>query len=156
MTKHPFDSHETWLMMFDPAATGEQLRQHRLAHHYTQENLSFTFADGGLPVSRAAIIGWEKGNKTPRLDHVVFLAELYNCPIDELVISCRRSRMGTDEADDQLVSFLPVLRWRSYCRISLISKWSRAAKGRWRHRKSYLKRRFSPQQRKDNSLHHSV
>lgn len=106
MTKHPFDSHETWLMMFDPAATGEQLRQHRLAHHYTQENLSFTFADGGLPVSRAAIIGWEKGNKTPRLDHVVFLAELYNCPIDELVISCRRSRMGTDEADDQLVSFL--------------------------------------------------
>ena len=46
---------------------------------------------------------WENGKKLPSLSHVVFLAELYSCSLDELVISYRRSREADD--GDQSVPF---------------------------------------------------
>ncbi|MBC5742747.1 helix-turn-helix transcriptional regulator [Lachnospiraceae bacterium MD308] len=92
-----------WLMGIDPDATGQQLRSMRRAHHLTQESLSELFENGGDPVSKNAISTWETGKKLPSLPHVVFLAELYGCTLDELVLSYRRSR---DEDDrDQPVPF---------------------------------------------------
>ena len=86
-----------WLMGPDPVATGQQLRVMRRAHHLTQEQLSELFEEGGSSVSRNAISAWESGKRTPSLEHIVFLAELYVCPLDELVISFRRARQRCGE-----------------------------------------------------------
>lgn len=86
-----------WLMGIDLITTGKQLKAQRLAHSLTQEDLSELFEQGGDSASRAIISMWENGKKLPSLPHVVFLAELYGCSLDELVISYRRSR----EADDR-------------------------------------------------------
>lgn len=88
----------------DPKATGCQLKKRRLANYLTQEQLSGLFEEGGDPVSRNTISMWETGRKKPTLSHVVFLAELYNCTLDELVISYRRSR--EDDGCDQLVPLI--------------------------------------------------
>ena len=81
-----------WLMGPDPVATGQQLRVMRRAHHLTQEQLSELLEEGGSSVSRNAISAWESEKRTPSLEHIVFLAELYVCPLDELVISFRRAQ----------------------------------------------------------------
>lgn len=81
-----------WLMGIDPIATGQQLKKQRRAHHLTQEQLSELFEQAGDSLSRVSISIHENGKKMPSLDHVVFLAELYGCSLDELVISYRRSR----------------------------------------------------------------
>lgn len=81
-----------WLMGVNPVATGEQLRKLRREHNLTQEQLSELFEQGGDSASRVIISMWENGKRLPSLSHIVFLAELYGCSIDELVISYRRSR----------------------------------------------------------------
>ncbi len=86
-----------WLMGIDPIATGRQLKKLRRDHHLTQEFLSELFEQGGDSASRVIISMWENGKKLPTLSHIVFLAELYGCRLDELVVSYRRSR----EADDR-------------------------------------------------------
>lgn len=86
-----------WLMGIDPIATGKQLRALRRKHHLTQEALSEIFEWCDVTASRVTISMWENGKRTPLLLHIVFLAELYGCSLDELVISYRRSR----EIDDR-------------------------------------------------------
>lgn len=95
---------ESWLMGIDPDATGRQLKKLRRAHGMTQEFLSELFERCGDSASRVVISMWETGKKLPSLSHMVFLAELYGCSLDELIISYRRSRETDD--DDQLVPFL--------------------------------------------------
>ncbi len=80
-----------WLMGIDLVATGRQLKQHRLALHLTQEDLSDLFDQVGDSASRVIISMWENGKKLPTLSHVVLLAQLYHCPVDELVITFMRS-----------------------------------------------------------------
>ena len=80
-----------WLMGIDLVATGRQLKQHRLALHLTQEDLSDLFDQAGDSASRVIISMWENGKKLPTLSHVVLLAQLYRCPVDELVITFMRS-----------------------------------------------------------------
>lgn len=80
-----------WLMGIDLVATGRQLKQHRLALHLTQEDLSDFFDQVGDSASRVIISMWENGKKLPTLSHVVLLAQLYHCPVDELVITFMRS-----------------------------------------------------------------
>lgn len=80
-----------WLMGIDLVATGRQLKQHRLALHLTQEDLSDFFDQVGDSASRVIISMWENGKKLPTLSHVVLLAQLYRCPVDELVITFMRS-----------------------------------------------------------------
>ena len=95
---------KAWLMGIDPTATGRQLKKLRQAHHLTQEYLSELFEQGGDSASRVIISMWENGKKLPTLSHIVFLAELYDCALDELVISYRRSREDDDR--DQPVPLL--------------------------------------------------
>ncbi len=94
------------LMKIDPIATGKKLKEYRRAHRLTQEQLSGYFELYGDSASRVVIGMWETGKKTPSISHIVFLAELYQCRIDELIISCRRSNERSDE--DQLLVFYRV------------------------------------------------
>lgn len=101
---------KSWLMGIDPDATGRQLKKLRRDHGITQEFLSELFERCGDSASRVIISMWETGKKLPSLSHMVFLAELYGCSLDELVISYRRSRELGD--DDQLVPLII-----SYCNV---------------------------------------
>lgn len=101
---------KSWLMGIDPVATGRQLKKLRRDHGITQEFLSELFERCGDSASRVIISMWETGKKLPSLSHMVFLAELYGCSLDELVISYRRSREHGD--DDQLVPLII-----SYCNV---------------------------------------
>ena len=103
MKKTTINYATAWLMGIDLIATGKQLKAKRRSHSLTQEELSECFEQGGDSASRAVISMWENGKKLPSLSHVVFLAELYSCSLDELVISCRRSREADD--GDQPVPF---------------------------------------------------
>lgn len=95
---------DSWLMGIDPEATGKQLKSMRRMRGYTQEYLSELFEFNGESASKGIISQWENGKKMPTLAHVVFLSELYNCSLDELIVSYRRSKERGDE--DQLVPFL--------------------------------------------------
>lgn len=86
----------TKAMGIDLMATGQQLKKLRQENSLTQEELSELFELGGYSASRVIISMWENGRKLPRLQHVVFLAELYRCSLDELVVSHRRSREAKD------------------------------------------------------------
>lgn len=100
---------KAWLMGIDPVATGEQLRKLRRNHHLTQEILSDLFEQGGDSASRVTISMWETGKKLPTLMHVVFLAELYACSLDELVVSYRRSQERELEDRDQPVPLIKTI-----------------------------------------------
>lgn len=97
---------KAWLMGIDPTATGRQLKKLRQTHHLTQEFLSELFEQGGDSASRVIISMWENGKKLPTLSHIVFLAELYDCALDELVISYRRSRGDGDRDQPVLYIFI--------------------------------------------------
>lgn len=86
----------TKTMGIDLMATGKQLKTLRQKNSLTQEELSELFELGGYSASRVIISLWENGRKLPRLQHVVFLAELYGCSLDELVVSQRCSREAED------------------------------------------------------------
>lgn len=72
-------------------ATGEQLYQHRRKANLTQEYLAEL-----LDVSRVIISMWESGRKMPSWTHMVNLAKLYGCTLDELVVTYQRSRERDD------------------------------------------------------------
>lgn len=93
----------SWLMGIDPDATGRQLKKQRRCHNLSQEELSERFEQGGDSASRVIISMWETGKKMPTLSHIVFLAELYGCTLDELVVSYRRSQERELEDRDQPV-----------------------------------------------------
>lgn len=90
-----------WLMGIDPVATGNLLRDMRCKANLSQEGLSWLFEKAGDSASRVTISNWETGKKLPTLSHLVFLAELYECSLDELVMSFRRSceHQGHDQPD---------------------------------------------------------
>lgn len=103
MKKLTINYETAWLMGIDPVATGKQLLSMRRVHHLTQDALSELFEEGGDSASKNAISTWETGKKLPSLTHVVFLAELYDCTLDELVITYRRSLEDDDR--DQPVPY---------------------------------------------------
>lgn len=59
---------------------GENLQKLRKKYGFSQEELSEK-----CKVSRQAITKWENGDSTPTIDKLIFLADLYNLPLDELV-----------------------------------------------------------------------
>lgn len=83
-------------------ATGEQFYQHRRKASLTQEQLAEL-----LGVSRVIISTWESGRKMPSWTHLVKLAKLYGCTLDELVVTCQCSREHDDR--DQPVPLLKTL-----------------------------------------------
>ncbi len=113
MSKLTINYANAWLMGFDPIATGQQLRRLRREHHLTQEQLSELFEQAGDSASRNTISCWESGRKYITLSHVVLLAELYGCSLDELVLSYRRSREADER--DQPVPFFTDGYFRDVC-----------------------------------------
>lgn len=91
-------------------ATGEQFYQHRRKANLTQEQLAEL-----LDVSRVIISTWESGRKMPSWTHLVNLAKLYGCTLDELVVTYQRSRERDDR--DQPV---PLLKYYIYRRMYAI------------------------------------
>ena len=117
----------SWLMGIDPVATGRQLKKLRRQHNFTQEDLSELFEWCDISAPRVSISVWENGKKTPSLLHIVFLAELYGCTLDELVVSYRRSHERELEDRDQPVPLISIITFRrmyafAYVRLFLFCK----------------------------------
>lgn len=103
-----------WDMEYDAEASGRQMRRMRLKHHLTLDQLSELFELTGYTASKTAIRKWETGDSMPTLVRVLFLAELYNCSLDELVLSYRRSR--SDEDRDQPIPRKRILKYKTNVR----------------------------------------
>ncbi|MCD7749368.1 MAG: helix-turn-helix domain-containing protein [Oscillospiraceae bacterium] len=83
---------DPWDAKIDFYATGEQLRSKRLEHNLTQEMLSDIICELCVKsATKNAISAWERGRNCPSLDHLAFLAWLYDCSIDELLVRCEGS-----------------------------------------------------------------
>lgn len=100
------------LWKIDPRATGEQLYRYRRKNNLTQEDLSGLIDACGKSASRVIISKWENGSKTPSLLHLVFLAGLYRCSLDELIVTEQRSheRDGQDQPVPLEIIYIYVLR----------------------------------------------
>ncbi|MBP1046075.1 helix-turn-helix transcriptional regulator [Enterococcus sp. BWM-S5] len=59
---------------------GIRLKEKRLKHHLTQEQLAEK-----IYVSRQTISGWENGKNQPDLENLIMLSELYKTTLDELL-----------------------------------------------------------------------
>ena len=111
----------SWLMGIDPVATGRQLKKLRRQHNFTQEDLSELFEWCDMSASRVSISVWENGKKTPSLLHIVFLAELYGCTLDELVVSYRRSHERELEDRDQPVPLINIITFKTNVCVCICS-----------------------------------
>lgn len=111
----------SWLMGIDPVATGRQLKKLRRQHNFTQEDLSELFEWCDISASRVSISVWENGKKTPSLLHIVFLAELYGCTLDELVVSYRRSHERELEDRDQPVPLINIITFKTNVCVCICS-----------------------------------
>lgn len=59
---------------------GENLQKYRKVNNMTQEDLA-----DKCGVSRQAIAKWENSESVPTVDKLIYLAEIYNVTLDELV-----------------------------------------------------------------------
>lgn len=91
----------------DPVATGRQLKELRRQHNFTQKDLSelFDYCYDST-ATREYICEVENGRAIFSIHLLVFLAELYGCTLDELVVSYRRSHERELEDRDQLVPLI--------------------------------------------------
>lgn len=85
-----------WLMGVDPVATGVRLQNKRTEFSLTRERLSGLFDEVGSSASPQAIYKWETGKSTPTLSRLVILVCLYDCSLDELVVTYQRSRESAE------------------------------------------------------------
>lgn len=92
------------LREINPIATGAKLREMRRDHYLTLEMLSEIFERAYCPISINSLGKWERGICFPRLDHLYFLACLYSCTLDELVVGMRESQ--DSESGDQPVPLI--------------------------------------------------
>ena len=67
--------------VLDPVATGKRIRELRIAHHITVEELADML---GLE-SVQAVYKWQKSASMPTLDNLVILSSILNVTLDELV-----------------------------------------------------------------------
>lgn len=95
-------------------ATGEQLYQYRRKANFTQEYLAEL-----LDVSRVIISTWESGRKMPSWTHMVNLAKLYGCSLDELVVTYQRSRERDDR--DQPVPLINITTFKTNVCVCICS-----------------------------------
>ena len=57
-----------------------RIREYRERHGLTQEELARR-----LKIDRSSVAKWESGCNTPRLAHLLELAKIFRCSIDELI-----------------------------------------------------------------------
>lgn len=72
-------SNQKKVPMISLQGTGKKLKELRIAHNFTREELG-----NELNCTYQAVASWENGRKTPSIDKCVTLANLYNCHIEEL------------------------------------------------------------------------
>lgn len=98
-----------WEMEIDPIATGKQLRDKRREASISQEYLSELITRNCVNSACKNVISkWETGKLIPSTQHLKFLAKIYGCFMDELIVT-----YGTSSADeqDQLVPVYGVIIW---------------------------------------------
>ena len=71
------------LPLIDAKATGELLKQRRLAGNFTVTEIAEM-----LGVTQQAVSKWEKGINLPKLENAVMLSALYCCKVDDLIATC--------------------------------------------------------------------
>lgn len=59
-----------------------KIKEYRVRHGMTQEDLAQK-----LKLDRSSVAKWEVGENTPRLKHLLALSKIFQCTIEELVIS---------------------------------------------------------------------
>lgn len=98
MNVNSFDPRSAWRMAIDPIATGKAWRQKRRELNLSQDQLSLIFelAELGIGMSKAAISAVEHGKHVPSIHHAFFFAVLCGCPVEDLVVTCGRSREAND------------------------------------------------------------
>lgn len=100
---------DPWEMEIDPIATGKQLRKKRREANISQEYLSEIITRYCVkPACKNIISKWETGKLIPSIHHLIFLAFIYGCSVDELIVTYRTSR--ADERD-QPVPVYGVIIW---------------------------------------------
>lgn len=57
-----------------------KIREHRKNRKWTQEELAKR-----LDVDRSAVAKWESGKSQPQAAHLVTLAEIFRCTVDEIL-----------------------------------------------------------------------
>lgn len=70
--------------------TSEKIKEERLKHNWTQEELAQT-----LNVSRSAVSSWEVGRNYPDLETIIAMSELFDISLDDLL-------KGDKEVVDQI------------------------------------------------------
>ena len=120
MKTSDFEPRSAWKNAVDPIATGKAWRQKRKELHLSQDDLSLIFelAEMGINMSKAAISAVENGKHKPSLDHVIFFAALCACPVEELVVTCGRSREA-DDRDQLPLSILYTTIWTNICKMRM-------------------------------------
>ena len=71
----------------DSVATGANLRQLRLLHNLTQEDLSEALGMIGIPYSVVSISAAENGLHVPKTEVLQGLATLYRCAVGDLLVT---------------------------------------------------------------------
>lgn len=61
-----------------------KLKEFRMKNDYTQRYIAYK-----LGVSQQAVVKWEKGQSTPSINHIIMLASLMKCSVDELICSMK-------------------------------------------------------------------
>ncbi len=86
--------------------TGERIKRHRLALNLSQDDmvdnmcglLGKSSGDDKAGISKEAYLTWEKGTKCPTVRNLLALCEIFDCRLDDLVVTDDQAReMGRQE-----------------------------------------------------------
>ena len=100
-TTRNYETMRVWAM--NPVLTGKQIKIFRRRLHFSQDQLLDALWDIGEEISRNSLSNWETGKKRPTLDHLLALCHIFNCTLNELVVTNLSSR--NEEKGDQPVLF---------------------------------------------------
>lgn len=100
-TTRNYETMRVWAM--NPVLTGKQIKIFRRRLHFSQDQLLDALWDIGEEISRNSLSNWETGKKRPTLDHLLALCHIFNCTLNELVVTNLSSR--NEEEGDQPVPY---------------------------------------------------
>lgn len=113
MNTNSFNPYSAWKMAIDPIATGKAWRHKRRELSLSQDDLALIFelAEMDIAMSKSAISAVENGRHTPSIHHAFFFAELCGYPVEELVVTYRRSREadGRDQLPPLIIGALSIV-----------------------------------------------
>lgn len=95
---------------------GSKLKELREMKGYTQEALG-----NKLGVKKQTISNWEKENVMPAMEHIINMAEIYNCSIDYLLNSDEEYKVNTVGLNNEQIFILSSLA-KEFKRINKLEK----------------------------------